>query len=428
MAFALGGAGALLKSFIPTFPGLRARGRSFSTGLEPPWRRAAEAADRAAIPALSAEAEAALATLDLPPDGPIDPDATQRARLSPDIAARNFVRWAQALGLAGDYATRSIYALYCEFSEVDGRPPLRDTRFLPVLAKTEGIAVIARGKDKAFRLWHWTIEAAKPAPVAEAIADVWAHISAPAPDRAPGGFAEATASAMDRKPDAATSPTARTVEPALPSAARAPVTVAPAVSQSPAARRAQPLPPAADRTQETTAAAVPPPPAAETPSSAGAPAAAASISGRASEPTAPADAGALEMPELTPASAAELTAPAPQQVRAKDRRREKQLASKRSRDVTAPAASQAPGSDARPAKPAQPRSGDTEVSAAATAAMGEPQSASPTRSSIILPRFIPDAEHPFSPAGLREREKGARRIRLNAAASRKQRGGVRRAA
>jgi hypothetical protein len=406
MAFALGGAGALLKSFIPTFPGLKARGGKLSTALEPPWRREAASSARAAIPALSAEAEAALAPLDLPPDGPIDPDATQRARLTPDIAARNFVRWAQALGLAGDYATRSIYALYCEFSEVDGRPPLRDTRFLPVLAKTEGIAVIARGKDKAFRLWHWTIEAAKPAPVAEAIAEVWAHVSAPAPDRALGR-AEATVSAAEHEPDAPKSPAGRTAEAAPPPAAPAP---------------------AIDCAPETTAAAVPQPPATETVASAVSARPATPAPTEAPQSAAPARTGIAEMPEMTPASAAELTAPAAPQVRAKDRRAEKRAASKAKQGVTPPAASQVVGSDARPAKPAPaPVLREAEVSAEAMAWTSAAQPARPTRS-VVLPRFIPDAEHPFSPAGLREREKGARRIRLNAAASRKQRGALRRAA
>ena len=137
MAFAFGGAGALLKAIIPTFPGLTARRSIAAAGRRLGRRdRAAGAAARAPAPivSLSPEAEAALAPLDLPPDGPIDPNATQRARLTPDVAARNFVRWAQALDLDGDYATRSVYALYCEFSEVDGRPPLRDSRAYLVAA------------------------------------------------------------------------------------------------------------------------------------------------------------------------------------------------------------------------------------------------------------------------------------------------------
>jgi hypothetical protein len=134
------------------------------------------------------------------------------------------------------------------------------------------------------------------------------------------------------------------------------------------------------------------------------------------------------MPEMSPASAAELTAPAAPQARAKDRRAEKRSASKSKRDVTPPAATQAAASDARPAKPASaPVLPEAEVSAEAMAWTSAAQPARATQS-VVLPRFIPDAEHPFSPAGLREREKGARRIRLNAAASRKQRGALRRAA
>ena len=150
MAFAFGGAGALLKAFIPTFPALNPR-RSLAADGRRQARRNNGMPAPVPIAALSAEAEAALAPLGLPPDGPIDPNAAQRARLTPDVASRNFVRWAQALDLHGEYGTRSVYALYCEFSEVDGRPPLRDTRFLPALAQTEGVATVARGKDKTLQ-------------------------------------------------------------------------------------------------------------------------------------------------------------------------------------------------------------------------------------------------------------------------------------
>src|ERR1700694_3424200 len=108
MAFAFGGAGALLKAFIPTFPQLTAR-RSIAARRG----RGAHAAppSPAPIATLSPQAEAALAPLGLPPDGPIDPNAAQRARLAPDVAARHFVRWAQALGLGGEYATPRVYDL-----------------------------------------------------------------------------------------------------------------------------------------------------------------------------------------------------------------------------------------------------------------------------------------------------------------------------
>jgi hypothetical protein len=331
MAFAFGGAGALLKAFIPTFPGLTAR-RSIAARRG----RTAQAPSRRPI-TLSPQAEAALAPLDLPPDGPIDPNAAQRARLTPELAARNFVRWAQALDLDGDYATRGVYALYCEFSEVDSRPPLRDTRFLPALAQTEGIATIARGKDKACRLWRWTIEPAKPIEmVAEAIcADVWTHVSAPASARAP----ELTTTV-----------------------------------------------PTADPVSKATAPAVPKAPAAD----ARAPAAA-------------------RTPEAAAPDAPEATAPALPQTLATDVRQAKAAAPRRE-----PAKSDAARTPA--SAPANVLSTSTSPPAKAV------------RSAIVLPRFVSDTEHPFSPAGLRERQKCARRLRLNAAASRKQRGALRRAA
>jgi hypothetical protein len=108
--------------------------------------------------------EAALAPLDLPPDGPIDPKSALRAKLMPDVAAGNFVCWAQALGLIGNYSKRSIYALYCEFSEVDQRPPIGEERFLEALKQTEYVRVerlrIACGNGKFRRPWQWTIELA----------------------------------------------------------------------------------------------------------------------------------------------------------------------------------------------------------------------------------------------------------------------------
>jgi hypothetical protein len=338
MAFAFGGAGALLKAFIPSLSALAVR-------------RSDPAATPARTPlaVLSAEAEAALASLGLPPDGPIDPDATPRARLAPDVAARNFVRWAQALELDGDYATRSIYALYCEFSEVDGRPPLRDTRFLEALAETQGITTVARGKDKARRLWRWTIAPAKPIEtVAEAIADVWSHVSAPGPDRA----AEPAASPPDPDPALVPEGTA----PAMP-AARAPEVAV----------------------RDVDAGATAPAP-----------------------PAAPADISKLAAPTIA-----------------------------RAPKTSAPVVAQAPPAVARqpmpqPAAPKAPVAANSSAGAIAVASATAP--ARPARSAIVLPRFVPDADHPFSPAALREREKCARRLRLNAALSRKQRGALRRAA
>lgn len=372
MAFAFGGAGALLKAFVPTVAGLTAR-RSIAAARQMTARRgkAALAAppSRTPIVVLSPEAEAALAPLGLPPDGPIDPNAAQRARLAPDVAARNFVRWAQALDLDGDYATRSVYALYCEFSEVDGRPPLRDTRFLDALAQTQGIAAVRRGKDKGCRLWRWTIEPAKPIEtVAEAICpDVWSHVSAPASGRA----AKATTSAAD--PEAA------------------PKVMAPAVAQA-------------------LAAEVPTRSAARTPE--------VTSPGRNAEATAPAQARAHAAKVTAPASsrAPRVTAPAPSQA-ADVRQPEPALAARRPPEGTSPAVSQAMGMDVRQAKPTSP-----------ARALEAGPLARPTRSAIVLTRFVADTEHPFSPAGLRERQKSARRLRLNAAASRKQRGALRRAA
>jgi hypothetical protein len=336
MAFAIGGAGALLKAFIPSFPRLISY-RQGTIGRAVPARAAA----------LSPEAEAALAPLGLLPDGPVDPEAAPRARLAPDVAARNFVRWAQALELDGDYATRSIYALYCEFSEVDGRPPLRDARFLPALAETEGISTVAQGKDKSRRGWRWTIAPAKPVEVvAEAIADVWSHVSAPAPDRA--------AKTASSKPDPA-----------------------------PVPQGAAPLIAAAGTVE----------------------AAARDLDPGATAPT----------PAAPPAGASKLAAPA----------------SAHAPKASAPVVAQVPPAVAREpvpqsAAPKAPAAAGSSAGAIAAASAAAP--AKPARSAIVLPRFVPDADHPFSPAALRERQKCARRLRLNAAHSRKQRGALRRAA
>ena len=261
MPLQLAGAGARVKAFIPNLLGLTARAGNNSAAVEQARHRDTAkrfaAAPAAPIVPLSREAEAALAPLDLPPDGPIDAGATLRARLAPDVAARNFVSWARALDLTGVYSRRSIYALYCEFSEVDERPPLGNTRFLDALAQTEGITKGQLHNGKMRRSWQWTIEPAKVI-----------------------------------------------------------------------------------RAEETTASA-------------------------AAQPA--------PEPEVAQAIAAPL-----------------------------PAAPEPPASLLVPAKLA--------------------------KAAVVLPRFTTDADHPFSPAGLREGEKSARRFRLNASASRKQRGAVRRAA
>jgi len=358
MAFAFGGAGALLKAFIPTFPGLTAR-RSIAAAGRRLGRR--DTASRPPVIVLSPEAEAALAPLGLPPDGPIDPNATQRARLAPDVAARNFVRWAQALDLDGDYATRSVYALYCEFSEVDGRPPVRDTRFLPALAQTEGVATIARGKDRGCRLWRWTIAPAKPIEtVAEAIADVWTHVSAPA-----SGHAAKTTTSVPN-PDPVPKVTAPVAPKALAADARAS---------------------ASARTPEIAAP------------------------GHVAEATAHARATKVAAPARGRVS--KVTAPAAPQALAADVRQSEAPAPRCAQEAAKSAAAQASAS-------ASPSASVLSTSTNAPAKA--------VRSAIVLTRFVADTEHPFSPAGLREREKSARRLRLYAAASRKQRGALRRAA
>jgi hypothetical protein len=365
MAFAFGGAGALLKAFVPTFQGLRLRG---GFAAKPGGSSAAAPA------ALSPEAEAALAALDLRPDGPIDPDEAPRARLAPDVAARNFVRWAQALDLDGDYATRSIYALYCEFSEVDGRPPLRDTRFLDALAKTQGIATLARGKDKARRAWRWTIAPARSAGVDGPDVDVWTHEPAPAP-RGSG--------ATD------------TPAPSLPHCALPHCALPHCASHDGLAPAEPPAP--ASAAEAAVAADVPAvaPPAAASPA---APAATKPARARPADQAAPA--ASPVSAEAAPASALDPAATIP-----------------------APAVSSAPAATSPPAASIAPASVPTPPPAGANAPVKAARS-----SVIVLPRFVVDAEHPFSPAGLRERQKSARRMRLNAAASRKQRGRLRRAA
>ena len=112
---------------------------------------------------LSAAAQAALAPLDLPPDGPLDHTVRLRPKLTAEIAASNFVCWAQALDLMGIYSRRRIYALYCEFSEVDNRTPLRDTHLLEALSQTEGVRreqLCAAGRGSTLGPYQWIIEPA----------------------------------------------------------------------------------------------------------------------------------------------------------------------------------------------------------------------------------------------------------------------------
>jgi hypothetical protein len=186
MALQLASAGARVKAFIPVLLGLTARKPSSAnkqTGHRDTTERST-VAHAAPIMRLSQEAQAALAPLDLPPDGPMDSGATLRARLAPDVAARNFVSWARALDLTGVYSRRSIYALYCEFSEVDERPPLGNARFLEALAQTEGITKGQLHNGRMRRSWQWTIEPAKVTE-AEATTAIAAAPSEPASDIAP---------------------------------------------------------------------------------------------------------------------------------------------------------------------------------------------------------------------------------------------------
>lgn len=179
MAFGFGSVASLVKSVIPALGRLR-------PGADEASSRPAPAPIRsAAIGCLSAEAEAALAPLGLPPDGPLDHTSSLRAKLTADAAAANFVRWARALDLVGAYSRRSIYALYCEFSEVDHRPALRDTHFLEALSRTEGIRRERRrsagGGAKALGPWHWIIEQAAKLEAPEATRSDIAMPDAPPP-------------------------------------------------------------------------------------------------------------------------------------------------------------------------------------------------------------------------------------------------------
>ena len=186
MALQFASAGARVKAFIPALLGLTTRASKTVPAFKKPEHRdiakPAAAPLYAAIIHLSPEAKSALAPLDLPPDGPIETGATLRARLAPDVAARNFVSWARALDLTGRHSKRSIYALYCEFSEVDERPPLGTTRFLEALAKTEGISKGQLQNGKVRRSWQWTIEPAKEMNAAQAVCADATH---PEPASAP---------------------------------------------------------------------------------------------------------------------------------------------------------------------------------------------------------------------------------------------------
>jgi hypothetical protein len=195
MALHLANAGARVKAFIPALRGLTAR--LSANHAIPKVTECRDTSERATTPAsdsnveLSPAAIAALAPLGLPPDGPIEPSAPLRARLAPDIAAGNFVSWARALELTGRYSRRGIYALYCEFSEVDERPPLSSARFFEALARIDGVAKETM-RIGAARRSQWTIEAALAAPaptlvvtdapeLAEAYVSPTTHAPAPEP-------------------------------------------------------------------------------------------------------------------------------------------------------------------------------------------------------------------------------------------------------
>jgi len=205
------GLAALVKSLVRTFMAPLARTRTFA-----PTKTRVRTAERTArervvsLGVLSPEAEAALSPLDLPPDGPFDATAILRAKLAPKVAASNFVRWARALDLLGPYSRRSIYALYCEFSEVDQRPPLSDKPFFDALMKTEGVRRkeqrIDWGNGKFRRIWQWTVEPAAKLEVTDTIA-------------APGKLAEPASEVClpdEARPTTTQEPPARLLAPTKP--------------------------------------------------------------------------------------------------------------------------------------------------------------------------------------------------------------------
>lgn len=164
MALHLASMAALVKTFIPSL--LRPRSLAHShVAIE----AAAEifADSHAPIgPSISAATEAALAPLQLPPDGPIDSTADLRSRHSPEVAAVKFVQWMRALDLTGCYSKRSLIALYREFSEVDQRHPVRDVLLLEALEQTPGLRrerlCLVSGRTKFRQAWQWIIEPIGP--------------------------------------------------------------------------------------------------------------------------------------------------------------------------------------------------------------------------------------------------------------------------
>jgi hypothetical protein len=198
---------SLVKSLIPALKIPSALSVDAMTEAAPVASHFVRAVEMPAHIPLSHDAVLALAPLNLPADGLIDPATALRAKLLPDVAARNFVRWAQALALSGPFSRRSVYALYCEFSEVDHRTPVRDVAFLEALSRTDGILrerSIAAGGGRGEGPWQWTIVPAAQSealqsididqPVAPAGSPVSEEIPAPAVGETPPSRLSATIS------------------------------------------------------------------------------------------------------------------------------------------------------------------------------------------------------------------------------------------
>ncbi len=162
MALHLEGLAALVKSFVPSFS--RAAPPDGPT-IDPVAIEIASC-DRAPLAhPMSADTEAALAALELPPDGPLDTSSVPRAKLPPELAATKFVQWVRALDLVGCYPRRSIIALYREFSEVDHRRPIGNVQLLEVLDRTDGVRkerlCLVSGRTKFGLEWQWIIDPAQ---------------------------------------------------------------------------------------------------------------------------------------------------------------------------------------------------------------------------------------------------------------------------
>lgn len=161
MALHLAGLSALVKSFVPSFS--RVRPLDGPT-VEPEAIDVAVGEPSQSDHAMSAATEAALAALELPPDGPIDTHAALRAKLPPELAAAKFVQWVRALELTGCYPRRSIIGLYREFSEVDHRQPIGNIQFLQALDRTAGVRkerlCIVSGRTRFGVELQWIIERA----------------------------------------------------------------------------------------------------------------------------------------------------------------------------------------------------------------------------------------------------------------------------